>query len=74
MLINARVVSIFGYSSHKDSDHLFAFVESTADKVKKVFVVLGEPKASLFLAQRLTDYLGVEASVPKRGDSVMLEF
>ncbi len=72
--VNARVVSIFGYSSHKDSDHLFAFVEDTADRVKKVFAVLGEPRSSLFLTQRLRDYLGVDASAPERGDRVELLF
>lgn len=72
--VNARVVSIFGYSSHKDADHLFSFAEDTAEKVKKIFVVLGEPKSSLFLAQRLRDYLGVDASVPEGGDIVQLEF
>lgn len=72
--VNAKVISIFGYSSHKDSDHLFAFVENMADRVKKVFVTIGEPKASMFLAQRLRDYLGVNAVVPERGESVELEF
>lgn len=72
--VNAQVVSIFGYSSHKDSDHLFSFVEDMADRVKKVFVVLGEPKASFFLTQRLRDYLGLDATVPERGESVELEF
>ncbi len=72
--VNAKVVSIFGYSSHKDGDHLFSFVENTAEKVNKVFVVLGEPKSSMFLAQRLRDYLGIDAFVPERGESVTLEF
>ncbi len=72
--VNAKVTSIFGYSSHKDGDHLFSFVENTAEKVNKVFVVLGEPKSSMFLAQRLKDYLGVNAFVPERGETVTLEF
>ncbi len=71
--INARVVNIFGYSSHKDSDHLFAFAEDMADRVQKVFVVMGEPKSSFFLTQRLRDYLGLDAVVPERGESVSLE-
>ncbi len=71
--IKARIEHIDGYSSHKDSDHLLEFASKTADTVKKVFVVMGEPKASLFLVQRLRDYLGVEAYHPGQGDSVTLE-
>lgn len=71
--IRARVEHIDGYSSHKDSDNLFAFVENTADTVQKVFVAMGEPKSSLFLVQRLRDYLGVNAFAPKEGEKVTLE-
>ncbi len=72
--VRAHVVKISGYSGHKDGDHLVEFVASTADTVKKVFCVMGEPKSALFLVQRLRDYLGVNASAPNAGDSVILEF
>ncbi|MBI2120245.1 MAG: MBL fold metallo-hydrolase [Parcubacteria group bacterium] len=72
--IRARVASIHGYSAHRDTNGLFDFVEFMKDKVQKVFVVMGEPKATSFLAQRLRDYLGLKAVVPKRGESVELEF
>ncbi|MDD5318513.1 MAG: MBL fold metallo-hydrolase [Candidatus Pacebacteria bacterium] len=72
--IKANIEYISGYSSHKDSDHLFQFVEQTADAVKKVFVVMGEAKSSLFLVQRLRDYLGLEAFHPEEGESVLLDF
>lgn len=72
--LRARVVNIHGYSGHRDTNGLFDFVEFMKDKVQKVFVVMGEPKASSFLAQRLRDYLGLNAVVPKRGESVELEF
>lgn len=71
--VNARVVFIDGYSGHKDSDHLIEFVEQTADSLKQVFVAMGEPKSSLFLAQRLRDYLGLYASAPEEGDVVELD-
>jgi metallo-beta-lactamase family protein len=71
--IKAHVAKISGYSGHKDSDHLVEFVEHMADKVKKIFVVMGEPKSSLFLVQKLRDYLGVNASAPQEGDVVELE-
>lgn len=71
--VRARVEHIDGYSSHKDADHLFAFVENTADTVKKVFVAMGEPKSAMFLVQRLRDNLGVSAFAPKEGEKVTLE-
>ena len=72
--VKAQIVNIRGFSSHKDSDGLISFVEKTASKVKKVFVVMGEPKASLFLVQRLRDYVGVEAIYPKLRKPYLLEF
>ncbi|OGG47977.1 hypothetical protein A2761_01175 [Candidatus Kaiserbacteria bacterium RIFCSPHIGHO2_01_FULL_51_33] len=72
--VRARVVTLSGYSAHKDSEGLFAFVEHTADTLKKVFVVMGEPKSSLFLVQRIRDYLGIDARAPQNGESVELEF
>ena len=71
--IRARVEHIDGYSSHKDSDHLLEFVEKTADSVQKVFVAMGEPKSSMFLVQRLRDYLGISAFAPNEGEKVILE-
>ena len=65
--IKARIEMISGYSSHKDSDGLVSLVEDTVKKVKKVFVVMGEPKSSIFLVQRLRDELDVDALYPERG-------
>jgi metallo-beta-lactamase family protein len=73
VLLRAHVEMISGYSGHKDSDHLVEFVQNTADTVKKVFVVMGEPKSSLFLAQKLRDNLGVETHTPEAGETVTLE-
>lgn len=72
--VRAHVTTIFGYSGHKDADALLAFVEDTQDTIKKVFVVMGEPKSAMFLVQRIKDNLGLEASAPKAGDSVLLYF
>lgn len=71
--VRANIVTISGYSGHKDLNHLFNFVQDTSDTVKKVFVVMGEPKSSLFFTQRLRDYLGLDAYAPKLGESVELE-
>lgn len=65
--VKARIEMISGYSSHKDSDGIVGLVEGTAKTVKKVFVVMGEPKSSTFLSQRLRDELEVDAIYPERG-------
>ena len=72
VIVRAHVTTISGYSGHKDSDHLIGFVEDMQDSVKKIFVVMGEPKSSLFLVQKIKDNLGVDASAPERGESVSL--
>lgn len=72
--VKAHVVKISGYSGHKDSDHLVEFVSYMADKVQKVYAVMGEPKSALFLVQRLRDTLAVHASAPARNEKIRLEF
>ncbi len=72
--VRAEVRQVEGYSSHKGLDDLVAFVEPTADTLKQVFVAMGEPRASFFLAQRLHEYLGVQAIVPDRGITYRLLF
>lgn len=64
--VRAKIESILGYSSHKDSDHLLEFISTTQNTVKKVFVVMGEPKASLFLVQKIKDNLDLDATYPER--------
>ncbi|MFZ1019618.1 MAG: MBL fold metallo-hydrolase [Minisyncoccia bacterium] len=71
--VRAHIVKISGYSGHKDSDGLLNFVEDMQDTVQKVFVVMGEPKSEMFLAQKLKDNLGINAVVPEQGSSVVLE-
>ena len=67
VVVKAKIESILGYSSHKDSDHLVEFVGTAQSTAKKVFVVMGEPKSSAFLAQRIRDEVGVKAVCPERG-------
>ena len=63
--VKARIEMIFGYSAHKDSDHLVEFVSHTQKRLRKVFVVMGEPSAATHLAQRLGDELKVKAICPE---------
>jgi metallo-beta-lactamase family protein len=72
--IRANVAIINGYSGHKDSDHLVEFVEEIKPSPKKIFVVMGEPKSAMFLAQKLRDNLGINAKTPTAGEIVNLEF
>ncbi|MEI6400504.1 MAG: MBL fold metallo-hydrolase [bacterium] len=72
--VKAQIAKIDGYSGHKDSNHLIQFVENVQDRVKKVFVVMGEPKSATFLVQRLRDYLTIDATAPEQGDVVELDF
>lgn len=72
--VRAHVEKISGYSGHKDSDHLVDFVSNSTKQLKKVFVAMGEPKASLFLVQRLREYLGVNASAPLENQKEYIEF
>ena len=71
--VKAEVRVIYGFSGHKDSDHLIEFVEESQKTLKKVFVAMGEPKSSLFLVQRLRDYLGVNAVAPEKDEIIELD-
>jgi metallo-beta-lactamase family protein len=72
--VRARVATIRGYSGHADRDGLVDFVERGGDQIEKVFVTMGEEKASLFLVQRLRDYLGVDANAPEAGSTAEIRF
>jgi len=74
--VRAKIESIEGYSSHKDSDGLLAFVEKASEGgiLKRVFVVMGELKSSLFLIQKIKDNLDVEAYHPEYEEKINLEF
>lgn len=65
--VRARIEMISGYSSHKDSDGIVEMVSDTVSTLKKVFVAMGEPKSSTYLAQRLRNELEVEAICPEQG-------
>ena len=76
--VRAHIETLYGYSAHKDSDHLVEFVSTAGDeagktRLKEVFVVMSEPGASMHLAQRINDELGVKAIVPERGEDYTCE-
>lgn len=73
VVVEAKVEKIGGYSSHTDINGLLSFVNNSADSLEKIFVSHGEPKASLFLTQRIRDYMGLDAIVPENGKSFEIE-
>lgn len=72
--VRARVESIGGYSAHIDGSGLLEFVNNTSDTLHHLFVAMGEPKSSMTLAQRVRDYMGIHAVVPKPGERVELDW
>jgi len=64
--VKAHIEAIYGYSAHKDSDHLLEFVGKAGKSLKQVFTVMGEPGSAMHLAQRINDEIGVKAIVPER--------
>ena len=66
--VKAKIARIRGYSGHADRDQLVSFVEAGGGNAKQIFVAMGEERSSLFLVQRLRDYLGVNASAPQEGE------
>ena len=71
--VKSHVVNISGYSGHKDSNGLISFIEDMQENVKKIFVVMGEPKSAMFLVQTVRDNLGLNAYAPEEGESVILD-
>ena len=74
--VKAQIASIRGYSGHADRNQLIDFVYGGVQdyEPKQVFVTMGEERASLFLTQRLRDYLGVNAFAPDEDEEVEIDF
>jgi metallo-beta-lactamase family protein len=72
--VKARIASIRGFSGHADRDQLVELVAGGGDKAKHVFVTMGEEASSLFLVQRLRDYLGLKATAPSLNEEVQIDF
>jgi metallo-beta-lactamase family protein len=66
--VHARIASLTGYSGHRDRDGLMDFVAKTAEggALECVFIVMGEPKSEMFLAQRIRDFQDINAITPER--------
>ncbi|MEK7639331.1 MAG: MBL fold metallo-hydrolase [Patescibacteria group bacterium] len=74
--VKAKIAMIRGYSGHADRNQLIDFVYAGTEKKKpkQVFVTMGEERSSLFLTQRLRDYLGVNAIAPEANAEIEIDF
>ena len=69
--VKARVASIEGLSAHADQMELLEWARHfDRNRLQRMFLVHGEPAASLVLAEKLRHEGVQEVTVPSRGDSV----
>jgi metallo-beta-lactamase family protein len=71
--VRAKVERIDGFSGHADSNALVEFVSESEKTLQKVFVAMGEPRSSIFLAQRLKDELNLNAIATEEGKSYEID-
>ncbi len=71
--VRARVVAIGGYSAHADQQQLIDWVRPMRARLTRVVVTHGEEKPAEALAGRIRDELAIDAIIPSRGDSIVLE-
>ncbi len=72
--VKAKVATIRGFSGHADRDQLLGLVAEGSGNAKAVYVVMGEERSSLFLTQRLRDYLGLNAKAPDQNEEIEIDF
>lgn len=71
--VRAEVVDVPDFSVHADGDEVIAWLGSTPEAPRVVYVVHGEPSSSAALAVRIRDELGWCAVVPRQGERVRLD-
>lgn len=74
--VKAKIATIRGFSGHADRNQLIdlVYVGTKDRKPKMIFATMGEERASLFLTQRLRDYLGVNATAPEANAEIEIDF
>lgn len=71
--VRAKIATVQGFSGHADRDQLLDIVYSAREKIEQVYVTMGEEKSSLFLTQRIHDYIGVPVCAPGENEEVIIE-
>jgi metallo-beta-lactamase family protein len=70
--VNAHVEVISGYSAHADQSGLLDWATHLKGRLKKVFLVHGEPEPANALAEKLRANGIPEVHYPKMGESAEL--
>jgi metallo-beta-lactamase family protein len=70
--VRARVVTLDGFSAHADREETFRWLGGFRRPPDRVYVVHGEPAASLSLAAAIRSRLGWTVEVPREGQVVEL--
>jgi metallo-beta-lactamase family protein len=70
--VRARVHTLGGFSAHAGRRELLGWVGAIREKPRLVFVVHGELHAQMELAKALTKDLGLDARIPRHGESFTL--
>ncbi len=71
--VEAKVETISGFSAHKDSIHIQEWISKMQNTLKKVYVVLGEPKSESYLAQKLFEKYNINTYVPELDQIIEIE-
>lgn len=67
--VRAQIVPIGAYSAHADQKKLITWIAEAQTPPAQVFCTHGEEAAAAALASRITEELGVKASVPRVGET-----
>jgi metallo-beta-lactamase family protein len=70
--VRAKVVHLDSLSAHADADELIAWLRAAPRAPSGVSVVHGEPDAADTLRRRIQHELGWPATVPWRGEQVLV--
>jgi metallo-beta-lactamase family protein len=68
-IVKARVETLGGLSAHAGQSELVAWIDGFRP-APRTLLVHGEPRAQDALRQRLYDDLGLDAEIPRLGQSV----
>jgi metallo-beta-lactamase family protein len=74
MRVRAEVRSLDELSGHADQGELLAWMKPLVPRLKKVFLVHGEPAGAQELAKAIRSQYGLEAVIPAPGDSFELVY
>jgi metallo-beta-lactamase family protein len=69
MRVRAEVETLNELSGHADQRELLEWIKPVATKLKRLFLVHGEPAQSTALAQAIKDRYGIDPVLPTRGQS-----